>query len=276
MKLTLSLALVAFASVSGAASADIAMPLASHRAAYEISLGDAASTTMPNGETPVAASGLIAYEFRGSACEGYASTFRQLTELQRGEGDPIASDIRAVTFEDGDARSLKFEIDTRNPGASGQPISGSAVRAESGATAVELAKPAKERVDIGNDILFPTQHIERIIAMAKRSVRTMEARVYDGSDSGKKVFATLTVIGKETTGPGADGEKFQALSKVRRWPVSVSYFDESAKDAAPEYVLSFDLYENGVSGTLKLNYGTFALKATLSKLEWLPTPACAK
>ena len=100
----------------------------------------------------------------------------------------------------------------------------------------------------------------------------MEARVYDGSDTGKKVFATLTVIGKEATSPGPDAATAEALGKMRRWPVSVSYFDESAKDAPPEYVLSFDLYENGVSGTLKLDYGAFVLTAKLAKLEWLPTP----
>ena len=104
----------------------------------------------------------------------------------------------------------------------------------------------------------------------------MEARVYDGSDTGKKVFATLTVIGKPATGSGPDAATAEALGKMRRWPVSVSYFDEASKDAPPEYVLSFDLYENGVSGTLKLDYGAFVLTAKLSKLEWLPTPACAK
>jgi EipB-like len=41
-------------------------------------------------------------------------------------------------------------------------------------------------------------------------------------------------------------------------------------------VLSFDLYENGVSGTLKLDYGSFVLTAKLTKLEWLPTHTCAK
>jgi hypothetical protein len=56
----------------------------------------------------------------------------------------------------------------------------------------------------------------------------------------------------------------------------ISYFDEAATDSAPEYTLSFDLYENGVSGSLKLDYGSFALHARLRKLEILPTSACAK
>lgn len=56
----------------------------------------------------------------------------------------------------------------------------------------------------------------------------------------------------------------------------VSYFNEASKDLAPEYTLSYDLYENGVSGSLKLDYGTFALSARLRKLEILPNSACAK
>ena len=104
----------------------------------------------------------------------------------------------------------------------------------------------------------------------------MQARVYDGSDTGKKVFATFTVIGKQASAPTPETAFAATLGEIRRWPVTVSYFDEAAKDAPPEYILSFDLYENGVSGSLKLDYGSFALTAKLRKLEMLPTPSCAK
>jgi len=270
------LAILAVVTSIAAARAEVAMPLASHRAAYEISLSDTDSNRPPSGQTPISASGLIAYEFRGSPCEGYASNFRQLTELQRNEGSPVSSDIRALTFEDGDGKSLSFQIDSQNSGDAAPPIVGSAARSDAGATTVKLTKPSAEKIEIGKDVLFPTQHVEAIIAKARSGGGTMEARVYDGSDTGKKVFATLTVIGKEATSPGPDAATAEALGKMRRWPVSVSYFDEATKDGPPEYVLSFDLYENGVSGTLKLDYGAFVLTAKLSKLEWLPTPACAK
>jgi len=275
MKLMLMLPALAFLTAIGSARAEVSVPLASHRAAYEISLGDTDANRPPSGTTPVAASGLIAYEFRGSSCEGYASNFHQLTELQRNEGEPISSDLRALTFEDADGKNLRFQIDSQNSGSNDPPVAGAAARSDGGATTVELTKPTTEKLDIGQDILFPTQHVEHIIAKAREGGGTLEARVYDGSDTGKKVFATLTVIGKQETSPGPDAAAVQGLEKLRRWPVSVSYFDEAAKDAPPEYVLSFDLYENGVSGTLKLDYGAFALTAKLAKLEWLPTPACA-
>ncbi len=276
MKSRVPLVIAALAATIGGARAEAVLPLASHRAAYEISLVDDLSARMPNSQTPVAASGLIVYEFTGSSCEGYASNFRQLTELQRSEGDPISSDIRALTFEDGDAKALKFQIDSQTQGDSSPAIVGSAKRGESGDTTVALSKPSTQTMNLGKDILFPTEHIERIIAKAKQGGGAMQARVYDGSDTGKKVFETLTVIGRQASAPAPETAFADALGKIRRWPVTVSYFDEAAKDAPPEYILSFDLYENGVSGTLKLDYGSFALAAKLSKLEMLPTTPCAK
>ena len=274
MKLGIGLSALAMLAAGAAFAADAPLPLAAHRAAYEISLADTNVGKPPGSQTPVSATGLIAYEFRGSSCEGYASNFRQVTELQRSEGDPIASDVRSVTYEDGKAKTLKFEIEAQTAGSESPPISGSAQRADGDATTVDLQKPDKAKLSIGSNILFPTQHIEHIIAAAKSGATTMEARVYDGSDTGKKVFSTLTVIGKAATSPGDDVEAAPALAKVRRWPVSISYFDEAAHDAPPDYVLAFDLYENGVSGSLTLDYGAFALKAKLSKIEFLPVSTC--
>jgi hypothetical protein len=229
-----------------------------------------------NADAPVSASGLIAYEFRGSACEGYASNFRQLTELQRAEGATVASDISAVSFEDGDAKSLRFEISAESGGSTQPPVSGSAAREDDGVTDVNLVKPGKEKIAIGRDVLFPTQHLERIIATAKQGGRVFEARVFDGSDTGKKVYSTLAIIGLQRKGESPDSAVAAKLADVPRWPVTISYFNEVNKDAAPDYTMSFDLYENGVSGSLKLDYGSFALTAKLKKLDWLPEQACSR
>jgi hypothetical protein len=141
---------------------------------------------------------------------------------------------------------------------------------------VQLTKPQAKSLDFGHDVLFPTQHIEHLIDTAKHGGGIVQARVYDGSDTGAKIFATMSVIGKEATKPGEDAQMAAELGTVRRWPVVISYFDEASTDSAPEYTLSFDLYENGVSGSLKLDYGAFALNARLRKLEILPASACAK
>jgi EipB-like len=275
MKASILVSAIAVAGGLVAAHAQpVALALAPHRAAYDISLVDDYRGLRSGAQAPISASGLIAYEFSGSRCEGYNSNFRQVTELQRSEGDAISSDIHAVTFEDGDAKRMRFQIDSQMQGGDAAPVAGSASRADGGDTTIALSKPSAATLDIGKDILFPTEHIERIIARAKDGGGPMAARVYDGSDTGEKVFETLTVIGKEATTPTPETDFGAQLGKIRRWPVTVSYFDEKMRDAPPEYVLSFDLYENGVSGTLKLDYGAFALSAKLKSLALLPTPTC--
>ena len=272
-RFTLYLATALCASCAALAEAAPVLPLASHRAAYDISLADTSGPTPSSAQTPISASGLIAYEFRGSACEGYTSSFRQMTEMERSEGDPISMQVDANSFEEGNGKSMRFQIDSRSEQDT-PPVAGTATRGDNDDMRVVLTKPKAQTLDFGHEVLFPTQHIERLIEVAKQGGGPMQARVYDGSDTGAKIFATMSVVGKEATKPDEDTETASALSGVRRWPVVISYFNEATTDTPPEYTLSFDLYENGVSGSLKLDYGAFALRARLRKLEILPTTAC--
>jgi hypothetical protein len=274
-RLVISAAAMLLGPSAAFAEASIVLPLASHRAAYDLSLAEPTSPASSSAQAPIAASGMIAYEFRGSACEGYTSNFRQMTEMQRSEGQQLSMQINAVSFEDGDGKSMRFQVDSKGF-QQAPPVAGTATRGADDDVRVELTKPAAKSIDFGRDVLFPTQHIERLIEAAKNGGGAVQARVYDGSDTGAKIFATMSVIGKPPAKPSEDAETAAELGGVRRWPVVVSYFDEAAKDSAPEYTLSFDLYENGVSGSLKLDYGVFALRAHLRKLELLPRSACAK
>jgi hypothetical protein len=272
-RFTLYVATALCASSAAFAGAAPVAPLASHRAAYDISLADSLGSSPSAAQAPIAASGLIAYEFRGSTCEGYTSNFRQMTQMERSEGEPISMQVNANSFEEGNAKSMRFRIDSQGAQDT-PPVVGTATRGDDDDMRVVLTKPSAQTLDFGREVMFPTQHIERLIEVAKQGGGPMQARVYDGSDTGAKIFATMSVVGKEATKPDEDTETASALSGIRRWPVVISYFNEATTDAPPEYTLSFDLYENGVSGSLKLDYGAFALRARLRKLEILPTTAC--
>src|SRR4051812_13498618 len=80
-----------------------AVGLASHRAVYDLKLAQT------RGKRPMSTvHGRILYDFSGSACEGYALQFRQVSELDSGEGKVAMSDLRATTWEEGDAKRLRF------------------------------------------------------------------------------------------------------------------------------------------------------------------------
>jgi hypothetical protein len=254
------------------ARAEPAPPLAPHRATYVLSLVSGSGT-----KAPAQASGRIAFEFSGSACDGYIQTFHQVTELQPDEGAARLSDMHSTTFEAGDGREFRFKIKTLVDNALSEDVDGTAKRGKDGTPAVELARPKRETRDLPRAALFPTEHMQHILAAARANQKILEAQVYDGSGGGSKLFDTLTIIGKPLEAPASEkAAQLDALKKTRQWPVKISYFDAGDKDEQPTYVLSFGLYENGISRALKLDYGDFVLAGEMTELTLLPTPKCDK
>ena len=248
------------------------MPLASHRAVYDLTLLKSVGS-----KSPTYARGRIAFDFTGSPCDGYTQTFRQFTELQPAEGPTRISDMRSATFEDAAGRSFAFKMQTRVDSEPADEVDGRAQRVSSGPVAVALTKPKDEKITIERDVLFPTEHLKYILAAAKTGQHVFEVKVYDGSETGEKMFQTTTFIGAPTTKPPVESAvHIPLLDNMRRWPVTISYFDKDRKDELPNYVLSFDLYENGISRALRLDYGDFILGGEMTSLQLLPTPACSK
>ena len=258
--------------ITGDASASVA-PLAPHRAMYKITLLKATGS-----KSPTAARGRVSYEFGGSACEGYSQTFRQVTEMQPAEGTTRVSDMRSATYEDGQGRSFSFDIKTSSDQNPPDVVDGHAEREGNAVLAIKLSKPNEQTIDVGNDVLFPTAHLRRILAAARAGQRILDVKVFDGSDDGKKVYDTTTIIGRQLVGPAGDLEAAHVavMDGVPRWPVTIAYFEEGRKDQMPAYVLGFELYENGVSRALRFDYGDFVLTGQMVSLDMLPSSACKR
>ena len=121
--------------------------------------------------------------------------------MERSEGEPLSMQVNAMSFEEADGKSMRFQIDSK--GLQETPaVAGTATRGADDDLRVELTKPQAKSLDFGHDVLFPTQHIERLIEAAKHGGGAIQARVYDGSDTGAKIFATMSVIGKEASEAG--------------------------------------------------------------------------
>lgn len=256
------------------AQSEAPIELVPHRAVYELSLGKV------RGKASVqSARGRILYDFSGNVCEGYALEFRQVSELDNGEGKVSLSDLRSITWEDGTAKRYRFASQNYLNQRLVDGVDGRAERGD-GAVAVTLTKPEPRRLNLDASIVFPTEHVRRIIEAARRGQTILEFPIYDGSETGEKVYNSLTVIGREI-GPGqrdlADAASGNAiLAALRRWPVTVSYFarEKAGGEQTPVYSIAFDLYENGVSRTLVLDYNEFSISGMLKTLELKDTKPC--
>jgi hypothetical protein len=246
--------------------------LASHRAIYELKLAQT------RGNSAVAARGRILYDFSGNACEGYALQFRQVSELDNGEGKVTLSDLRSTTWEDGAAKKFIFKSQNYLNETLLDSVDGQAER-QRDKVAVTLNQPAAKTFDLEAGMVFPTEHMRRIIAAAREGKNILELPVYDGSEKGEKVYDTLTVIGAEIAPervPNDAAAGKQALADLKRWPVTVSYFDKTARssDQAPVYAIKFEVYENGVSRALMLDYNDFAISGELIAIELRDSAPC--
>ncbi len=252
-------------------------PFLSHQALYELSLVKSrGSNAISN------ARGRILYNFSGSSCEGYTSEFRQVSELDSGEGKLTLSDLRSSSWEDAAGKSYRFKIDTRMNDTDSAPVDGVAERVGDHIT-VKLKQPAAKTFDLDGNVVFPTEQIQHIIAAAREGKRVLELTVYDGSDNGEKVYNTLSVIGQPIPGDKAidspdPSTQNDVMKTMRRWPVTVSYYDHDTKpnegEQTPVYAMSFELYENGVSRALVLDYNDFVISGALGKLDVKDSKPC--
>lgn len=266
-------ALVGVSAPARPASAEAAA-LASHRAIYDLKL------SQTKGRRSLATvRGRIVYDFAGSVCEGYALSFRQVTELDNGEGKVAVSDLRSTTWEDAAAKSYRFNFQNFVSRELVDAADGRAQRNSDG-IAVRLAKPGDKQFTLDAAIAFPTEHMRRIIEAARDGKSVLEVQVYDGSENGEKLYNTLTVIGhiiapdeKKPTDVAA-GQA--ALAGLKRWPVTISYFDKAGKggEQTPVYAITFELYENGISRALSLDYGDFTISGEMTTLEIRETRPC--
>ena len=251
--------------------------LAPHVAIYDLTLTSSRGRRSLEGVR-----GRIVYDFSGSACEGYALNFRQVTELDSGEGKVALSDLRTATWEEGEGKSFRFKSQNYMDQKQIGDVDGRADRGKS-SVAVKLSKPGDKRFDAGT-VVFPTEHMRLLIEAAQAGKTLLEIAVYDGSESGEKIYQSLSVIGrriepdKKPSDAAADKD---TLAGLARWPVTISYFDKIGKkteeqpgEQTPIYAISFEMYENGISRALRLDYGDFVIDGKMSSLEVKNARAC--
>src|SRR6195256_4772387 len=208
--LLLTAAVVAAASGSAGGSAEAAAggPFLSHQALYELSLLKSRGPAAIN-----SARGRILYNFSGSACEGYTSEFRQVSELDSGEKVTL-SDLRSTSWEDGAGKSYRFKIDSRMNESDSTPVDG-------------IAEP---------------------------------------------------IPGDRTISSPDPSTANDVMKSLTRWPVTVSYYDREAKakdgEQTPVYAMSFELYENGVSRALVLDYNDFVISGAMGKFDVKDSKPC--
>lgn len=249
---------LALAAVMAAAPAEAT--ILSHKAVYRLTLVRAAAAGSIQGM-----SGEMTLKV-DDLCEGLALNQYLLTDFWQQDGVLHKGELTSSSWEDRDGLSMRFTLTNKNDGTLVQAFEGEARREAAGKAGLIVYKDnSYAETALPKEALFPRQHLAAMLQAAKTGRRALESVVFDGAEEGK-VYATTAIIGGEhVSGPG-DATRPE-LSGLTYWPVVLSYFPVDSKEPLPEYQTSFNLYENGVSADLVLDFGDFALKGRLDSLE---------
>lgn len=264
-----AVAVLVLATAGHASAAEDGDRLAPHRAVYDLTLMQADERAGISGMD-----GRMVYEFKGSACAGYTTTFRFVTLIDTGE-DMRLSDQQTTTVEDLRARTFRFSTKSFSDQQLEKEVTGSAESRGKGVE-VSLTAPEKRALSL-EEGRFPTEHMLDVLENAKAGKRLFESRIFDGSDNADQTLMATTIIGKRSAPISDDTEAAKAgvLAKAEFFPVTIAYFNESrTADAKPSYRMTFKLYDNGVIRDLTMDYGDYSLSGKLTKLDILTPEPC--
>jgi hypothetical protein len=237
-----------------------------HRATYVLKMASAR-----NGSQVVGVSGEMSYLW-GDACDGWTTEQRFDVRFLYAEDKDVVMSTRYATWESKDGRNYRFNIRKLVNEELDEELKGEAVLngAEGGSVHYEL--PDERELTLLPGTRFPSAHTIELIGLAKQSQSFFVVPVFDGSEA-EGATSVSAVVGKPAVFVAPEGTP-PAVARASAWPVSLSFFSTDIYNALPEYESSLSLLDNGVVGSMLIDYGDFKVAATLKSLEAVPKPPC--
>ena len=246
-----------------AGATDQAVPMAAHRALYQLTLEQA------RGSDVAGASGTRAYEVL-DACDGWATRQRLEMTVTNREGQDIQMLSDYTTWESKDGLSMRFRMRQTTESAVTGEVSGEATLEPSGGPGeVRYTVPQVMTKTLPRGTLFPMAHTEAIIEAARAGKKFITIPLFDGTS--EKGAQDSSVVIASWTGPISG--KWRPLDALPSGRVRVAFFDRDAASAQPDYEVGMRYWANGVADDLSMDFGDFVMKGALSRLAVLP-PGC--
>ena len=251
---------------------DLVSELLPHRAVYDLTLMPVSNRSEWDSVT-----GRIVFELSGSVCAGFKQNFREVLVLSGPKSGRRVIDSFTSDSEAGDGRSMEFSASEVEPDGTVQRTSGVAKSTENGGTA-HFNSPMQSDIEVDKYTYFPVSYTRNLIHEALVGHHLFSATQFDGTDQLKPIEESFAVLGEAQSGrSGIDsilaGKDFEPL---RHWPVTIGYRHSSPKEVSEsEYTVFQDLFENGVSQRLMLDFKDFKLSGKLVEFSFLEKIRCS-
>lgn len=232
--------------------------LVSYQSLYEISLDKDRKVKNPLGQTSIKkADGELLIDWFDN-CTSWVSNQRMLVNFTNSNGVGTVSDINYSLDETYDSKNISFALQVKQNNEIVEQFRGSGKRADS--TLIKLLNPKEENLKFSNEIIFPHDHLKRIMKHLGNDSGIVSYKVYEGSIP--KNFLNISSFINEKS----EKEKFNFPSGVenRFWSVRMAYYEGETN--TPQMELTAKINKQGIVSYFQYDYPEYSLTMKLKKI----------
>lgn len=128
-----------------------------------------------------------------------------------------------------------------------------------------------KELSFNDDILFPVDHLKKLINIAENKGKFFTSKVFFGTEDKKLIKTVSAFISKKKISKIKNNSYL--LNKMV-WPIKLAFYPSNTKQSKPDYEITIELDEVGVVHNYDVNYGDFIVEANLEKFKTIGTSDC--
>ena len=136
---------------------------------------------------------------------------------------------------------------------------------------VSIIKQSIKKISFKEKILFPVEHLRKVIEAAQKGETLFTSKVFFGNEDKNLVKIVSAFISKERK------SKYQNIEYLRDkmiWPIKLAFYTPDKKNINPDYEITLELDQLGVVHSYLVNYGDFEVRATLKNFKIIEKKKC--
>ena len=133
-----------------------------------------------------------------------------------------------------------------------------------------ISKRSKD-LSFDQDVLFPVDHLKKLIDIAKNKGSVFTSKVFFGSENKKFIKIVSAFINKKRN---SNIKNNIYLSTKMVWPIKLAFYSNDTKQSKPDYEITVELDDAGIVHSYEVNYGDFVVKANLQKFKIIEKSDC--
>ena len=134
-----------------------------------------------------------------------------------------------------------------------------------------LISDKTKELSFNKDVLFPLEHLKRLINIAENKGIFFTSKVFFGSEEKEFIKTVSAFISKKRSSKIINNSY---LSNKMIWPIKLAFYRNETKESKPEYEISIELDEVGIVHSYEVNYGDFIVQANLQKFKKIEITSC--